>query len=289
MSRLYESLKRAEMEQRSPGELGQEPVHPANFLKGLSIEPVELEGTSTSSIYVAPGSRLVAVADPKGLSAEKFRALATRLENLRNERDLKSLLVTSSVINEGKTLVTGNLAVTLAKQSGVRVLLVEGDLHRPALASLLGLTRLRGLTHWWSGHDDNIAPYICKLEHLPLWFLSAGESYDHPSQILQSPRFAETFARLAGSFDWIIVDSTPLLPTVDVNLWARLVDGMLLVVRAGVTPVKALKKGLATLDNPKLVGVVLNEAMDFDQTKYSDQYCIPIDAKNSSNGKKTKP
>jgi capsular exopolysaccharide synthesis family protein len=287
MSRLYESLKRAEMEQRSPGELGQEPVHPANFLKGLSIEPVELEGTSTASIYVAPGSRLVAVADPKGLSAEKFRALATRLDNLRNERDLKSLLVTSSVMNEGKTLVTGNLAVTLAKQSGVRVLVVEGDLHRPALASLLGLTRLRGLTHWWSGNDDNIAHYICKLEHLPLWFLSAGESFDHPSQILQSQRFAETFARLAGSFDWIIVDSTPLLPTVDVNLWARLVDGMLLVVRAGATPIKALKKGLAGLDNPKLVGVVLNEAMDFDQSKYSDQYCIPINARSSSNGKKT--
>jgi protein-tyrosine kinase len=287
MSRLYESLKRAEMEHRPPTEAGQEPVHPANFLKGLVIEPVELEGTSSASIYVAPGSRLAAVADPKGFSAEKFRALATRLENLRNERDLKSLLVTSGVMNDGKTLVTGNLAVTLAKQSGVRVLVVEGDLHRPALTSLLGLTRLRGLTHWWSGHDDNIAPYICKLEQLPLWFLSAGESFDHPSQILQSARFAETFARLAGSFDWIIVDSTPLLPTVDVNLWARLVDGMLLVVRAGATPVKALKKGLASLDNPKLVGVVLNEATDFDQSKYSDQYCIPINAKNSSNGKKS--
>jgi capsular exopolysaccharide synthesis family protein len=287
MSRLYESLKRAEMEHRPPGELGQEPVHPANFFKGLVIEPVDLEGTSAASIDVPPGSRLVAVADPKGLPAEKFRALATRLENLRNERDLKSLLVTSSVMNEGKTLVTGNLAVTLAKHTGVRVLVVEGDLHRPALASLLGLTRLRGLTHWWSGHNDNITGYICKLEQLPLWFLSAGESCDHPSQILQSPRFAETFARLAGSFDWIIVDSTPLLPTVDVNLWARLVDGMLLVVRAGAAPVKALKKGLASLDNPKLVGVVLNEATDFDQSKYSDHYCIPINAKNGLNGKKT--
>ena len=99
MSRLYESLKRAEMEQRPSGEVGQ-PVHPGNFFKGLVIDPVELEGTSSASIYVAPGSRLVAVADPKGLSAEKFRALATRLENLRGERDLKSLLVTSSVINE---------------------------------------------------------------------------------------------------------------------------------------------------------------------------------------------
>ena len=288
MSRLYESLKRAEMEHRPPGELGPEPVHPANFLKGLIVEPAELEGTASAAIDVPPGSRLVAVADPQGLSAEKFRALATRLDNLRNSRDLKSLLVTSSVVNEGKTLVTGNLAVTLAKHSGVRVLLVEGDLHRPALSPLLGLPRLRGLIHWWAGHED-ISRYVHKLEHLPLWFLSAGESCDQPSQILQSPRFAETFARLAGSFDWIIVDSTPLLPTADVNLWARLVDGMLLVVRAGAAPVKALRKGLASLDNPKLVGVVLNEATDFDQNKYSDHYGTPTSARNSSSGEKTQP
>jgi capsular exopolysaccharide synthesis family protein len=289
MSRLYESLKRAEMEHRPPGELGQEPVHPANLLKGLIIEPVELEGASSAAIDVPSGSRLVAVADPKGLAAEKFRALATRLENLRNERDLKSMLVTSSVINEGKTLVTGNLAVTLAKHSGVRVLLIEGDLHRPALASLLGLTRLRGLSHWWSGHEDDITRYIHKLGNLPLWFLSAGESCDQPSQILQSPRFTDSFARLGGSFDWIIVDSTPLLPTADVNLWARLVDGMLLVVRAGVAPVKALRKGLASLDNPKLLGVVLNEATDFAQSKYADHYSTPTNARNSLGDKKTKP
>jgi capsular exopolysaccharide synthesis family protein len=286
MSRLYESLKRAEMEQHPPGELGHEPTRPADLLKGLIIEPVELEGASLATIDVPAGSRLVALADPKCLAAEKFRALATRLENLRNERDLKSLLITSSVINEGKTLVAGNLAVTLAKHAGARVLLVEGDLHRPALASLLGLSRLRGLSHWWSGREENIAPYINKIANLSLWFLSAGEACDQPSQILQSPRFLEAFTRLGGSFDWIIVDSTPVLPTADVNLWSRLVDGMLLVVRAGVAPVKALKKGLASLDNPRLVGIVLNEASDFNQSKYGDQYGSPKVAKNSPSDKK---
>jgi capsular exopolysaccharide synthesis family protein len=270
------------MERRQPGASGHQTVGPAELLSGLIAQPVELEGASSAAIDVPSGSRLVAMADPKCLASEKFRALATRLENLRNERNLKSLLVTSSVINEGKTFVAGNLAVTLAKHSGIRVLLVEGDLHRPALGALLGLTGLRGLSHWWLGREENIAPYVYKLNDMPMWFLSAGEPGDHPSQILQSPRFAGTFARLCGSFDWIVVDSTPVLPTADVNLWARLVDGMLLVVRAGVAPIEALKKGLASLDNPKLVGIVLNEASEFDQGKYAGQYYgTPKHAKNS--------
>src|ERR1700693_2450700 len=135
MSRLFESLKRAEMEQRQPGESPLEPTLPVDLLNGLIMEPVELEGASSAAIDVSSGSRLVVQVDPKSLAAEKFRALATRLEHLRNARDLKSLQVTSSVIGEGKTFVTGNLALTLAKHSGVRVLVVEGDLHRPALAS----------------------------------------------------------------------------------------------------------------------------------------------------------
>ncbi len=289
MSRLYESLLRAEMEQRPPGESHPESARPVDLPKALNTGPVELEGAPAAAIHVPSASRLVAHVDPKCLAAEKFRALATRLENLRNERNLKSLQVTSSVVGEGKTFVTGNLALTLAKHSGLRVLVVEGDLHRPGLASLLGLTGLRGLSHWWSAREENIGRYIHKLEGLPLWFLGAGEASDQPSQILQSPRFAKVFPRLGGSFDWILVDSTPVLPTADVNLWGRLVDGMLLVVRAGVAPVEALKKGLASVDHPKLVGIVFNEASNSRQNKYANQhYSASKDVKNGLNDKNKK-
>jgi non-specific protein-tyrosine kinase len=77
---------------------------------------------------------------------------------------------------------------------------------------------------------------------------------------------------LVPAFDWIIVDSTPLLPFVDANLWSRLLDGMLLVIRRGVASIKALKKGLEAIDNPSLVGVVLNDASDFDQNNYNEKY-----------------
>ena len=107
---------------------------------------------------------------------------------------------------------------------------------------------------------------------MPLSFLSAGSACDQPSQILQSARFAETFVRLVSGFDWIVVDSTPMLPNVDANLWSRLVDGTLLVVREGVAPIKALKMGVRDLDNPKWLGIVLNEASEFDRVNYTDQY-----------------
>jgi receptor protein-tyrosine kinase len=175
-------------------------------------------------------------------------------------------------MNEGKTLVSANLALTFAVECTAKVLLVEGDLHRPSLASRLGLTELTGLSQWWDARDQEIVQFIYRLNQLPLWFLGAGRASEQPSQILQSGRFAEAFLSLNGGFDWIIVDSTPMSPTGDTNLWSRLVDGTLLVVREGVASVKALKKGLQALDNPKLVGIVLNEASEFDRTNYEDQH-----------------
>jgi capsular exopolysaccharide synthesis family protein len=266
-----------ELERRSSSAVGPEETQPVEFLlQSVVPEPADLGGALSAEIHVSAASRLVALTDPRGLGAEKFRALATRLENLRKQRELKSLQVTSSMAHEGKTLVAANLAATLAQNSSSKVLLVEGDLRKPELVSLLGLTDLRGTTQWWSGQDEEISRYIYRFGHLPLWLLAAGSSCDQPSNILQSERFAEVLARLGGTFDWIIVDSTPLLPFVDANLWSRLLNGMLLVVREGEASVKALKKGLEAIDNPNLIGVVFNDASDFERGHYQEKnYALP--------------
>jgi capsular exopolysaccharide synthesis family protein len=232
-------------------------------------EPVE---TPAVLVSPSPESHLVALTDPNSLGAEKFRALATRFDHLRNQRELRSFQVTSSVIDEGKTLVAGNIAVTLAKYSGSKTLLVEGDLHRPALANLFGLRELRGLNQWWSCGDQDLGKFVSRLNGMPLWFLPAGKPCDQPSDLLRSPRFVKAFAQLVSQFEWIVVDSTPMLPIVDVNLWSRVLDGTLLVVREGVTPIKALQRGLQALNQPKLIGVVVNEATEFDQVSYAGQY-----------------
>jgi capsular exopolysaccharide synthesis family protein len=244
----------------------------AKELAEVSPKQVNILDAHPVQARVSPDSRLVAFTNPNTLGAEKFRALVTRLDHLRKQREMKSIQVTSSVINEGKTLVASNLAVTLAKYLGAKTLLVEGDLHRPTLAALFGLNELPGLTHWWSGSDPELARYVCKLEETPLWILPAGKPCNRPSDIISSARFAKAFAQMAGKFEWIVVDSTPMLPIVDANLWSRLVDGTLLVVREDMAPVKALKKGLQALDSPKLIGIVLNEVSGTDQVKYANQY-----------------
>jgi len=274
MSRLYDTLRRMEKQKRRPDIAG-EPDKPVDLLsKAIEVPGEELLPGTTAHVKVGDTSRLVALTDPTSLGAEKFRALVARLENLRQKSELRALQITSAVINEGKSLVAANLAVTLVKHFGYKVLLVEGDLHRPSLGDLFGLTSMEGINQWWQRAQQatELAQYICNLENIPMSFLSAGSPYDQPSQVLQSARFAEAFVHVSGFFDWVIVDSTPMSPVVDVNLWSRLVDGSLLVVREGVAPIKALKTGVSGLDNPKWLGVVLNEASEFDRVNYSDQY-----------------
>jgi capsular exopolysaccharide synthesis family protein len=251
------------------------PPHAEHDLEELiepAPKPSETEEMPGLQIYPSAESKLVALTDANSLGAEKFRALVTRFDHLRNKRELRSLQVTSSVINEGKTLVAGNVAVTFAKYSGCKTLLVEGDLHRPTLANLFGLSELPGISHWWSGQYQELGQFVRRLGEMPLWFLPAGKPCDQPSDLLRSARFQKAFAQLASQFEWIVVDSTPMLPIVDVNLWSRLVDGTVLVVREGITPVKELKRGLQALDHPKLIGVVVNDATEFDQVNYDGQY-----------------
>lgn len=321
MSRLFEALSGLKAEQRatevvappavvpSPPKQEAKPelhslqvVHPA---VGVPLELVQAEPTrEVAEVYEAvtnpsepieppvlfvspsPEAHLVALTEPNSLGAEKFRALATRFDHFRNQRELRSFQVTSSVIDEGKTLVAGNIAVTLAKYSGCKTLLVEGDLHRPGLANLFGLGELRGLNHWWSNQEHELGEFVYRLSGMPLWFLSAGNACDQPSDMLRSERFQKAFQHLASQFEWIVVDSTPMLPIVDVNLWSRLVDGTLLVVREGVAPVEALKRGLQALDHPKLIGVVVNEATEFDQVNYKGRYYGGTESRGKS-GKKT--
>ncbi len=287
MSRLFEALSGMETGHLSPKEFRLKVALPepadleavpcddaqqAEVRNEVEAEPIGTTAPRSISVRVLPESRLVALTDPNSLGAEKFRALVTRLDDLRAQRDFKSFQVTSSVISEGKSMVAGNVAATFANYSGSKTLLIEGDLHRPTLTSLLGLKELPGLSHWWRGLNQDITQFVHRIDDTQLWFLSAGNPCDLPLDILRSARFAESFAQLASQFEWIVVDSTPMLPIIDVNLWSRLVDGTLLVVREGLTPIKALKKGLDALDRPNLIGVVINEASGSDQASYDGHY-----------------
>ncbi len=214
------------------------------------------------------------------LGAEKFRLLRARLRNVRERRQLQKLVITSAVPNEGKTLVAMNLAVCLAKHTDEKILLLEGDLRQPTLGEHLGMKSLPGIGEWAS-MNESIHKFIYRFDELQLWILPAGSAPEDPVNILQSARFLELYKQLSTCFDWIIIDAPPLLPMADVSFWSRQADGLLLVVREGHTPKNILKKGLETLDNPKLIGVVLNDAREVESAYYGHYYYHQKDPRTS--------
>jgi capsular exopolysaccharide synthesis family protein len=176
--------------------------------------------------------------------------------------------VTSSIKGEGKSVISANLAITLARRE--RTLLIDGDMHQAGLREVLGSQRQPGLADWWR-HPEPIVNLLTRLEGRSLWYLSAGDILEDPLEILQSPRLAEMLSQVAGWFDWIIIDSPPLVPVPDSGLWASHADGTLLVVRHGRTPKSLLTKALET-DNLKLLGIVTNEWEDMPHHYYGRYY-----------------
>lgn len=189
---------------------------------------------------------------------EAFRLLRTNLQFLNLDTRPKSLVITSAVPGEGKTSTATNLAIALA-QTGQRVLLVDGDLRRPKVASLLGLERSVGLTTVLVGRSE-LQDSIQKHSDSGIYFLASGPIPPNPTEVLQSQAAQTLFDRLNQMFDMVIIDAPPLLPVSDAAILARDVDGAILVVRHGETTKDQLQQArlrLAQVD-ANLFGVAVN-------------------------------
>ena len=216
-------------------------------------------------------SRLVCLTAPESFGAEKFRFLGVRLRQLQHSRPLKRLLITSTIPEEGKSTVCANLATILARRQQPKILLLEGDLRRPSLSKQFGLDRIPGLSEWLKGEPRPIK-HIYRLEGPNLWFLPAGRPPENPLELMQSGRLSELLNQLSGWFDWIIIDSPPILPLADTSVWARLADGILLVTREGITKRRMLQRGLQALEQSKLLGAVVNSSANTDHSNYYQRY-----------------
>lgn len=276
MGRIYEALQRSSAKREGPesmvAKFAPAPETPESAdSEAIDLEnDIDLDHARPLTVAATPERRLIALAGERSLGAEKIRLLASRLRHLQGQRAIKKLLVTSSVKDEGKTLVSANVAVSLAK-TGQRVLLIDGDCHQANAGRLLGAKGSPGLTNWWIS-AGTMQSYLMRINKLPLWFLPAGETIEQPLEILQSARLADEINRIAGWFDWTIIDSPPCAPLADAGVWASIADGILLVAREGKTPKRLLRKVLGSLDNKKLLGIVLNDCTDPDQHYYMHYY-----------------
>lgn len=232
-----------------------------------------LEGFPSLRVRVEASSRLVFFTEPDSLAAEKFRFLGVRLRQLQQSRPLKRILITSTIPEEGKSLVSANLAGVLARRKQ-KVLLIEGDMRRPTLARQFGLGRLAGLAEWLQGGEQTLAN-MYHLDGPNFWIMPAGDPPENPLELMQSGRLSRLMGQLAHLFDWIVVDSPPLLPLADTTVWARLTDGTLLVVREGTTERGPLERGLEILKKSDLLGVVMNGCSNSDHENYYQRYSFP--------------
>ena len=167
-------------------------------------------------------------------------------------------------------MVSANLAVTLARAKQ-RVLVLEGDVRRPALSDAFGLSGDSGLCEWLLG-ERNLTSSIYHLEGPGLWIMPSGRSPQNPLELLQSSKLPALMSQLSDWFDTVVIDSPPVLPLADTSIWMRLADGILLVTRQGTTEKRQLERGLEALDSQKLIGALLNCSRS---TLHSDYYYRP--------------
>jgi len=253
-------LQVAERKRRGAGVPVVDPPEDSNALERFPSVPVS----------ILPNSRLVSVGEEESLGAEKFRFLAVRLRQLRQTRPLKKVLITSTIPQEGKSTVAANLACTLARRKQQKTLLLEGDLRRPTVSDKFGLGKVPGLSEWLRGETESMNIY--RLDALGLWVLPAGNAPENPLELMQSGKLSPLMEQLSAWFEWIVIDSPPVLPLADTSIWARLADGILLVTRKSVTEKEQLRRGLEALETSKLLGALVNGSTDAAHSDYYQRY-----------------
>jgi len=207
--------------------------------------------------------------EQRGAMVEQFRSLRSRLEEFRAMNRLQSLLVSSGVPQEGKSFIAANLALSLALHKSSKVLLIDGDMRRSTLQEYFGCEAHPGLSDYLSGKCELneamqrpsaastpsrlLAPFLNNLVLIP-----GGSVGDRAADLAGSPRFEELLRIANEHFDWIIVDSSPVIPVSDSVSMGRACDAVLLVARSGVTSYTVAQRAQHELKASNIIGFVLN-------------------------------
>jgi capsular exopolysaccharide synthesis family protein len=268
MSEFFKALRLAEEERIEAATVVSEPLAAR---RGASRPPdrTTVDEPRPASSGVADGRldpRLVSLVEPGGLAAEQYRMLRHRVQQLNVANGSKIIAVTSPIQGDGKTITAINLAGALAQESRIRVLLVDVDLHRPGVASRLGLRSGAGADLLAVLKGERRLADIAHIPTMNLWVLVPNEPARAPHEILSSPGFTALIEEVRHSFDYVILDTPPMVPFHDGRVIATRVDAFLVVVAAHRTPRKMLEETLNAMDPAKVAGLVFNA----DDTRPSD-------------------
>jgi capsular exopolysaccharide synthesis family protein len=212
---------------------------------------------------------------PRSPLAERYRSLMQRLfpEHLANRAARQIVTVTSAAPDEGKTTTVLNLALALAERKDHTTLLVDGDLRRPSVSRFLTPTPEIGLSDVLQG-EARLEHALLQLKDVKLSILPAGTLVPNPQELLRSQYLAALFGDLRKQFDYVLIDTPPVVPFTDSSVFNALADGAVVVIRAGKTPGPLVERAFNSLSGGKILGVVLNAvqitAVDRYYYKYDD-------------------
>jgi len=257
MSRVHDALRRSDPTGLNPlgrsgaphgGQAG-----PALDLTGL-LEKIETVPNTPS-----PEASLIDSSRPTEPPAEEFRSLRTRLNHLQTLQPIHSVVVTSASPAEGKSFTAANLALAQSHLEGNLTLLCDFDLRRPVVHNLFQIPRSPGATDFLQGKAQ-LHEVIRRIEGTNLYIMPAGEAVLNPLELLNLAEVKTMIERLPSIFNWVILDSPPLLFAADANLLSTLAHGLLLVVRMGSTTIDAVTRAMGSLCQNNILGIVVNGA-----------------------------
>lgn len=204
-------------------------------------------------------THLVSLTAPASFAAEQYQGLRLTIERLARTREMRMVAISSPAAGDGKTVTAINLAGALARGSTDRVLLIDADLRRPSVARQLAIgDDAVGLADALCSDRVTLTDTVTRLDAFNLHVITAGTARGRVGDMLRSPRFEALLEEARRGFDYIVIDTPPMLPVFDSALLARSVDGVLMVVSAQQTPRKLLGEALNMLDPAKVIGIVFN-------------------------------
>jgi len=224
--------------------------------------------------------RLLVLQESDSFIAEQYRILYTKINDLSKGKAHKIFAITSALQNEGKTVTALNLAVVMAKDFGKRTLVLEGDFRRPSIPLYLNVNLEEGLVDILSSKSDfqstmvPVANTLVPFADDNLAVLPAVHRTQSSTSLLSSPRMRDLFDVLREQYDFILIDSPPILPLSDMNIFEEVVDGIVMIVRAESTTRDTVTKALDTLGTDKVLGIVLNDVRQapFSSYRYNYKY-----------------
>lgn len=214
------------------------------------------------------GEELRMVVEPRGQIAEQFRGLRNSITALNPDGAPRTVVLTSAVRREGKTVATLNLAVALAELPGIEVLAVDADLHGPSLERYLGLPARQGLADVLRG-DCPLDAAIRQTSIRGVALMGAGTLPDNPSRLLGSDRMRTLLHTLKQRFSYVLVDTPEAMTTSDASLLGAMADGIVLVVRLGQTSRQFVEQTHNTLEalGGNVLGTLLTGAHSLDTAR----------------------